>query len=59
VGLRSSPKPFTAFLQTRRGVFIGAAAQPNAGQARSPQRMLHGGAFFVSFTPGSKRKLRC
>ncbi|WP_218274227.1 hypothetical protein, partial [Pseudomonas sp. MPBC4-3] len=28
----------TAFFQTKRGAGFGAGAQPNAGQARSPQQ---------------------
>ncbi|WP_218274314.1 hypothetical protein, partial [Pseudomonas sp. GW460-12] len=38
VGLRSSPKSRTAFCLKKRGDLTGAAAQPNAGQARSPQQ---------------------
>ena len=39
-GLRSSPKTATEIYRKKCGVLDGAASQPSAGQARSPQKKL-------------------
>ena len=40
LGCEAAPKPAGAIYLTKRGVLDGAASQPSAGQARSPQKKL-------------------
>ncbi|WP_339481766.1 hypothetical protein, partial [Pseudomonas sivasensis] len=40
LGCEAALKPASAIYLTKRGVLDGAASQPSAGQARSPQKPL-------------------